>query len=354
MAYTFAQLNDANNFTRDHYVKNKVVDVAQPYREAVLANLLLMSKPATAEHGSSTIEAERISSGMNYKSFFAPVATDYSSEASPNERFDYSSQDNTVVASTPRKAKKSTWKIDALEDGANQGDEALASLMQYRRMRAYKDLIFRYTTAFGTAPSATSNTAINSIPYHVTKSATTPGGGFTGGNLSGFSDWCGLSRTTYPNLCNWSFNYTQVSKGDLISLIRKAMLKTHFFTPSTSDIDAKEYDCVLLTNDTVWLNCNALLEAQNLQLGDDLYRFSNSIMLARTPLIPCPEFEADTSNPVYGINKKELFPVFFDSATIFERPAIDLENFYGIGIGAWCQMNLACTNPQSQFVGYVA
>lgn len=126
--------------------------------------------------------------------------------------------------------------------------------------------------------------------------------GFNGGAPSGYTT-IGLNPTTYPNWNNYTAPYTDITKTDLIRKWRKAATFTGWQPPvdgipsfNTGD------DYGFYTNYGVIGPCEELLEAQNDDLGPDIASQDGQLMFRRTPVVWVPKLEADTTNPVYGLN----------------------------------------------------
>jgi hypothetical protein len=126
--------------------------------------------------------------------------------------------------------------------------------------------------------------------------------GFFGGAPAGYTT-IGLNPTTYPNWNNWTYQYTNVSRDDLIRHWRKAATFVDFSPPvdgiptfNTGD----EYG--YYTNYGVIGPLEEALESQNDNLGNDIASKDGLTMFRRVPVMWIPLLEADTTNPVYGIN----------------------------------------------------
>lgn len=126
--------------------------------------------------------------------------------------------------------------------------------------------------------------------------------GFNGAAPSGYTT-IGLNPTTYPNWQNWTDLYVNVSVNDLIRRWRKAATFTDFQppvdgipTPNTGD----EYGFYM--NYGVLGPLEEQLSAQNDNLGPDIARYDGKTLFRRVPCVWIPKLEADTTNPVYGIN----------------------------------------------------
>lgn len=126
--------------------------------------------------------------------------------------------------------------------------------------------------------------------------------GFNGGAPSGYTS-IGLNPTTYPRWSNWTAQYTSVSRDDLIRKWRKAATFTDF-EPPVDNIptfsDGDKYG--FYSNYGVIGPLEEALESQNDNLGADIASQDGKSMFRRVPVSWVPKLEADTTNPVYGIN----------------------------------------------------
>lgn len=126
--------------------------------------------------------------------------------------------------------------------------------------------------------------------------------GFTGLAPSGYTS-IGLNPTTYPRWRNYADAYTSVSKDDLIRKLRRAATYTDFKAPveAMGDFnDGAGYG--FYTNYSVMGALEEILESQNENLGTDIASMDGKVVFRRGPLEWVPYLEADTTNPVYGIN----------------------------------------------------
>ena len=126
--------------------------------------------------------------------------------------------------------------------------------------------------------------------------------GFNGGAPSGYTT-IGLNPTTYPNWKNWTYQYTAVSRDDLIRHWRKAATFVDF-TPPVDGIPTfntgDEYG--YYTNYGVIGPLEEALESQNDNLGNDIASKDGMTTFRRVPVTWIPRLESDTTNPVYLIN----------------------------------------------------
>ncbi len=143
------------------------------------------------------------------------------------------------------------------------------------------------------------------IAFWITRSATE---GFNGGNPAGFTDGkAGLSALTYPRWQNWTAQYVNVTKEDLIRKMRKAHRMSRFRSPvshANPDLGAMK-NGIYLNGDTVGLFEEAA-EQQNMNLGKDVASMDGRTLFKGTPLTYVPKLDDDTADPVYMIDWKVL------------------------------------------------
>ncbi|MES2155750.1 MAG: phage major capsid protein [bacterium] len=182
----------------------------------------------------------------------------------------------------------------------NREPARIVNFVQMKRIAAMISLAELLEGNFWGPPvSATDNITPWGINTWVVKSSTE---GFNGGAPSGYTT-IGLNPTTYPAWQNWTYQYTNVTEEDLIRHWRKACTFTDFEptvdgipTPNTGD------DYGFYSNYGVIGPAEELLKAQNDSTGNDLAKFDGTFHFRRAPVNWIPYLEADTTNPVYGIN----------------------------------------------------
>lgn len=127
--------------------------------------------------------------------------------------------------------------------------------------------------------------------------------GFNGGAPSGYTTILGINPSTVPNWSNWTDQYVSVSRDDLIRRMRQAATKVRF-KPTVDGIptfDTGEENGYY-TNYSVIGALEEAGESQNDNLGNDLASMDGKIMFRRVGVMYVPLLDADTTNPIYGIN----------------------------------------------------
>ena len=193
-----------------------------------------------------------------------------------------------------------SYAVIGQELAMNRTPRRIVDLLKTRRIAAMISLAELMETNFWGPPVASTD---NLTPWGVNtwlvKNATQ---GFNGGAPTGYTT-IGLNPTTYPNWNNWTDQYTIVSRDDFIRKLRKAATFTDWQPPvdgiPTFDT-GDEYG--FYTNYGVIGPLEEALESQNDNLGNDIASQDGKTMFRRQPVIWIPKLEADTTNPIYGID----------------------------------------------------
>lgn len=192
------------------------------------------------------------------------------------------------------------YAIDGPEIDMNKEPARIVDEIAGRRAGTMLSLTELMESNFWGPPvSANDNVTPWGVNMWIVKSATQ---GFNGGAPSGYTT-IGLNPTNYPNWNNWTDAYTNISPDDLIPKWTKASRKTDFKPPvegikSPNTGDDYGYFC----NEPTYGPLEQMLRAQNDNLGNDVVQYFDQVHFRRTPLVWVPKLDADTTNPIYGIN----------------------------------------------------
>lgn len=207
--------------------------------------------------------------------------------------------DVIMQAVAPLRQYEASYPIDHHEVTRNSGESKILDILKVRRFSALISLRERLEIDAWRLPAATDLKSMWGFPYWIVKNNTE---GFNGGTPSGYSDVAGINTTTYPRWRNWTFQYTSVTKDDLIRKWRKAANYIDWMpaVEGISDFDTGE-SCEWYTNYAVLGTLAEILESQNDQLGSDLSPMDGKVMFQRSKVNWVVELDQDTTNPVYGI-----------------------------------------------------
>lgn len=208
--------------------------------------------------------------------------------------------DTMVQAQADWRNTTANYPIIGQEIDMNREPARIVDLIRERRIACMIAMAELMENNFWGPPVALSDTVTPwGINTWIVKGASE---GFNGGAPSGYTT-IGLNPTTYPRWKNWTNQYTSISKDDLIRKLRKAATFCNFM-PAVENIPTFNTgnDWKFYTNYAVVSGLEEILESQNENLGTDVASMDGKVLFRRSPLEWVPKLEADTTNPVYGIN----------------------------------------------------
>lgn len=208
--------------------------------------------------------------------------------------------DTMVQATADWRNTTASWAIIAQEIDMNREPARIVNLLQERRIACMVSLAELMEANFWGPPVALTDTVTPwGVNTWIVKNATE---GFNGGAPSGYTT-IGLNPTTYPRWNNWTFQYTNVTREDFIRKMRKAATFTDFEPPVDGIPTFNTGDKYgFYTNYGVIGPLEEALENQNDDLGPDIASQDGKVIFRRVPVTWVPKLEADTTNPIYGIN----------------------------------------------------
>lgn len=117
---------------------------------------------------------------------------------------------------------------------------------------------------------------------------------------------CGIATSSYARWANWAAQYADISKDDLIKKMRIAAHKINFKSPLALNDPTLSTGRSILTNLNVLQELETILEAQNMNLGNDVASKDGKTLFKGTPVEYIPILDNDTQDPVYMIDWKTL------------------------------------------------
>ena len=220
--------------------------------------------------------------------------------------------DGTALTDTMQKGEvpvrhvNAHYIYDQREKAFQRGGTAIVNLIKTRYVAMMVSLFEYLETQLWSKPTDSDDVKTPyGLAYWITRSATT---GFNGGNQSGFaSGKAGISQGTYPRWANYTANYTDVTKTDLIRKMRQGHRKSQFRSPvSHSQPMVGSMRNGIYTNDSVIGIMEETLEAQNMNLGNDLASKDGKTLFKGTPITYAPKLDDDSANPIYLLDWKWL------------------------------------------------
>ena len=117
---------------------------------------------------------------------------------------------------------------------------------------------------------------------------------------------CNISTTTYGRWANWCAQYAAVSKDDLVKKMRIASHKINFKSPLSLTDPTLSTGRDILTNLAVIQELETILEAQNMNLGNDVASKDGKVLFKGAPVEYVPVLDNDAQDPIYMIDWKTL------------------------------------------------
>lgn len=341
----------------DDFVENTIkrhfygrwVDISMEYTDYFFADFIRMSSnkgKMRARGGPELSHKLQVNNGNSFR--FSEMYAEESADA----------VDMSKSVSVPWTKAVVSMAYDIHEKELQQGKEQIIDTIVMRAHAMHNDYFEGMEPAMWQFPSSPDQERLPyyGIPYWVVKD-TSSDGGFLGGNPAGHPLGAGgLSSTTYPRWRNWAFGYNAVSRGDLVHKIRKACNKTHFRSPHKhpSLIDkTKKTPNAHYTTEHVLYETEKLAETRNDNLGNDVVRYSDNVLIAGAPVIDVPYLsENDSSNPVYSLKWSELKHFYQKGKSIDVQKPITPSNQPTVRrVYAWVWQNMYCFNRRGQSVG---
>jgi len=270
-----------------------------------------------------------------------------------NEEDSYNWQDilTSLTVVWVRLTDNMSWERRMLLE--NRGEARINNVIKPQRVAIWLRMATALEDGFFAAPDATDTKKPWGLKYWLVKNATT---GFNGGLPSGFSTVGGVNITTYPTFKNYTFQYTDVSKSDVIKKLRTAHRKTNWRSPYKTSEMRSEFGArrQLFMNENTISGFEDVGEAQNENLGRDVAPFDDMISFKRHPLVYIPFLDSDTSNPIYMTDLDTIYPIVLKGDYLRETDARLAPNQHNTFISDMdLSINFVCANRRANAVGYV-
>ena len=344
MAYLQADdIADLIKTTQRDLGRMKWTDISYSLQEYVALPMLLQREKVSFQSGY----------GIQWN-----VATATSGAAKDTELYATDSvnvSDVMQTANIPWRHVTTNYAIERREVAMNRAPAEIVDLVRIRRNDAMIDLAKHMEERFWTKPAtSTDNQRMYGIPYWIVYPGTVSvsSGAFEGSNPSGFSAGAGnLDSSTYSSWRNWAATYTAITSTDLIRKWRRAATFTNFKAPVPSPSYNTGNNYGYYTNYNVIGPLEEALEAQNDNLGNDIASKDGRLLFRQVPVTWVPYLEANTANPVYGINWGVLKPAFLAGEYMREEgptPASSQHTVFVTHVDT--TLNLMCTNRRMNFV----
>jgi len=177
--------------------------------------------------------------------------------------------------------------------------------------------------------------------------------GFNGGNPTGFtSGKASIDQGTYTRWANWTAQYTNITKEDLIRKMRTAHRRTQFRSPiSHAQPDLAAMKNGIYTNNDVIGLMEEILESQNMNLGNDLASKDGRTVFKSTPITYAPKLDDDSADPVYMLDWKWLaIGVLAGWENNLSKPYMAPGKHLVRRVDLDASLNMICTNLRRQAI----
>jgi hypothetical protein len=240
---------------------------------------------------------------------------------------------------------------DQREKAFQQGGVAIVDMVRTRyvgMMVSWYELL--EDLLWGKPADSGDNKTPYGLAYWVVKNATE---GFFGGNPVGFADGrAGISTSEFARFANYTAQYAAVTKEDLIRKMRRAHRRSQFRSPvSHATPSLGGMGNGIYANDSVIGLMEEILEANNMNLGNDLASKDGRTMFKGTPLTYAPKLDGDSTNPIYMLDWKWLtVGVMAGWENNLSEPYMVPGKHLVRRVDLDASLNLVCTDPRRQTV----
>jgi hypothetical protein len=240
--------------------------------------------------------------------------------------------------------------VDTMVIKMNRTPARIVELIKVRRANSMMDLAALLENQFWSKPADSSNVQdLFGVEYWIVPSATQ---GFNGTDPSGFTAGAaGIASATYANWANWTDDYTAVSQDDLVTKLRLAAYKTSFKSPVATPSYNTGDRYGFYTNYDVVSQMERLLMAQNENLGNDIASKDGQTLFRKIPVTAVPKLDADTTDPVYGINWGVFGFVFLEGEYMSETgPFKSPKQHKVLEVHTDLTVNIVCRDRRRNFI----
>lgn len=265
-------------------------------------------------------------------------------------------EDGLTTGNVPWRHTVSAYAFDRRQVSMNRGPAKVVDFVKTKRFQQLIGLAELMEANFwGEPESSTDDTTPFGLPYWMVYNATE---GFNGGNNTNFSSGpAGINRTTSPRWSNYTFNYTNVSKTDLVRKARRAAAFCRFLPPVvTRPVGdyATGHRYGYYTTYDILAEMEELLEAQNDRLGNDVASRDGLTLFRKVPVewVPYLQDNQATPDPFIGLDWGVFKTIFLRGEYLREDPPEKAPNQHNV-MQAFLDLtfNFTCYDCRRLFLG---
>lgn len=343
MALRPDDVDDFVNLTLSNFKRNKWTDISLEYPEYIASRVITGKK--VVERGGPDIRFKVKTKNTGLARNTGMYDTDVTGV-----------EDLTTEGVIPWTKQTCNWSYDIDEPLFQSDRETIVGELLMREHACMNDIAELNEENLWSSPSSSTDARPMGIPYWMQKDAsTTPAGAFNGGNPSGFtSTGAGsIDSTVFTRWKNWTFGYDYVTPDDLVTKVKKSMYNTRFRAPNPHpEVGFDNSDYHIFTTYAVREPLERLAETRNDNLGNDVAKYINNVMIGGVPVEAVHYLDAnDSDDPLYGVNWKVIRPFVKRGANMrqIKKKAPLQRTVRQIHYDTW--MNYSCYNRRELWVG---
>ncbi len=338
----FSDIDDAVLCTQEHFIeKGSFLDMQTDLSDHVAVREMWKNR-------------KKVFSGGHPWSFKAQIDHNHSAKTVGLFETDGTALTDTMISGTvPVRHVNAHYIYDQREPDFQRGGTSIVDLVKTRytgMMVSLFELI--EGILWGKPATSADEKTPYGLQYWLTRDTSE---GFHAGNPSGFSAGrANIDSTAYTRWANWTNDYEEITKPDLIRSMRRAHRKIQFRSPvSHAQPVLGGMSNGIYTNDAVLGIMEEILEDQNMNLGNDLASKEGKTLFKSTPIVYAPYLDDDSENPLYMLDWKWLaVGVMAGWENNLGKPYMVPNKHLVRRVDLDASLNMICTNLRRQAVFY--
>lgn len=341
------QIDDFVNLTLKKFIRNRWTDIALKYQKYCSSKMIREKRVmySGGEQINWKLKTRNTGTARNTGLY----ATDITKV-----------EDVSTDANVPWTKQTCNWSYDIDESLFQSEREMIVRILTMREHDAMSDLAELQEQNIWSAPLNAADRTPWGVPFWLVKdlSGAFPEGAFKGLNPPGFPGGAaGVDSNQYPRWSNWTFQYQAVSRDDMVRKVKKAIQFTYFQPPVPHpETGYGNADYEIYSTYRVQEPLERLAETRNDNMGNDLAKYMNQVVIGGVPLMWVPYLEDnDPTDPLYGVNWGVFRPFVKTSANMRRSPpkvAAKQHSVREVHIDHW--MNYLNVNRRETFVGHLS
>ncbi len=286
----FANIDDAVLCTQENFIqKGSFLDLQHDLSDFVAVREMWKKR-------------QKVFSGGHPWSFKAQIDHNHSAKAVGLFETDGTALTDTMISGTvPVRHVNANYIYDQREPDFQRGGTSIVDLIKTRYVGMMGSLFELIEEFLWGVPDSGDEVTPFGLKYWLLRNTSE---GFNGENHANFSSGrANIDSSTYTRWANWSNDYEEITKPDLIRSMRRAHRKIQFRSPvSHAQPVVGGMGNGIYTNDAVLGIMEEILEDQNMNLGNDLASKEGKTLFKSTPIVYAPFLDDDSENPVYMLD----------------------------------------------------